>query len=74
MLSGMELAKYQAGAWPYNSNNEEKDTSAFVNAICGLVDSELRNWSALLTDNRSETDQKDDKHNPGDKTAATPSA
>ncbi len=42
-----ELAKYLAIAEPYHVN-EATDTSEFVNTVCRLVDSELRNWRALV--------------------------
>jgi hypothetical protein len=43
-----ELAKFMSHAEPYNKS-ESKDTSAFLNAICRLVDNELKTWSALAT-------------------------
>jgi hypothetical protein len=42
-----EFAKYQSRAEPYNGE-ESDDTSAFMNNVCRIVDSELRNWSALV--------------------------
>jgi hypothetical protein len=42
-----ELVKFKACAEPYNVN-EERDTSVFMNSVCGLVDADLRNWSAQV--------------------------
>ena len=49
-----ELAKYQGRAEPYNKTDEREDTSAFLNNICKLVDTELHAWSALVVENRPE--------------------
>jgi hypothetical protein len=45
----IELAKYIGKAEPYNKGAEQDDTSAFLNTVCLLVETESRNWSALVS-------------------------
>jgi hypothetical protein len=52
-----ELARFQVRAEPYNGT-EPKDTSAFMNAVCRMVESELSSWSALVGGARAEADKK----------------
>jgi hypothetical protein len=48
-----ELVKFLCSAEPY-AQEEAKDVSTFLNTICRLVDSELQNWSTLVTNGGSE--------------------
>jgi hypothetical protein len=43
-----ELVKYLGRAKPYNSSDEAKDTSYFVNRISELVETELKGWRTLV--------------------------
>jgi hypothetical protein len=56
-----ELAKFLSYAHPYNNKDDSKDTSLFMNAICGLVDNELQTWSTLATSDRGSNSSKKDK-------------
>jgi hypothetical protein len=47
-----QLAQFRTGAAPYDKD-EDKNTSAFVNAVCRLVGDEVRKWSVLVKDGRA---------------------
>jgi hypothetical protein len=54
-----ELARYQGQADPYNKS-EKEDTSAFVNAVCRIVETELHSWSTLVVGRGAADDTKKD--------------
>jgi hypothetical protein len=66
-----ELAKYVAHAKPYNNtyNNTDgtADTSAFLNAVCQIVEAELHGWKSLVIGKTGDESETDDKGKPDDK-------
>jgi hypothetical protein len=55
-----ELAKYQGQAKPYDEN-EVEDTSLFLNTICNIVEGELRDWRALVINQKTEGQKTKDQ-------------
>ncbi|WP_160321778.1 DUF4231 domain-containing protein [Bradyrhizobium pachyrhizi] len=47
-----ELVKFQVGAFPYNNKDEAADTSAFMGAICRLIEVEVNTWGASVRGQR----------------------
>ena len=45
----IELVKFVGKAEPYNAEKENADTSAFLNTVCLLIETESRSWSALVS-------------------------
>jgi Protein of unknown function (DUF4231) len=47
-----ELAKFVAGAEPY-SKHDDTDRSAFLGAVCHIIEAEQRNWSELVKSSKN---------------------
>jgi hypothetical protein len=68
-----ELAKYQVKAAPYNVT-DAVDTSLFMNIICSIVDSELRDWSSLVARLGTKSDKTRDPDSDSGRPSGTATA
>ena len=48
-----ELARFQTRSAPYDKT-DEKDTSAFLNTVCGLINAESQGWRKQIKDSQSD--------------------